>query len=407
MPFFPVLSYPAVLVVPDKMSDNSLVTMATQFQHNRFPVVTWKHPKKQAVLLRSSSFVPSSIGRKTVGSSSALGNVIHPGSKPSGERGSPNLGGVGVYNVEVENFLLSVLLVSQTERSENEQAQGDLVSHMSMPPQTMQFDPEMYRTLSVSVQRPNLHRPLGNQPSNDSGLGFDFVSGRARTSSFDFLSRKLRKGISSVSKLAKHDFGDSGSPKGSPKPGVRRRMRKGTSSPQLVRRRSNPEDEAEHPPLEDIPQSPTKMVSPTSVLKVEEPVSPSSAPQSPQVAPAKLGHKRAKSMGHASDLSSSDVDLADIIMTEKRDSSMSPEKLSNTIDWEAVGNDGTESPVPVEGRPRMATPDAGSSPEPPSRKPDELDIEWDHFEQDERPKQVGVLLTYILCHLHCCMTHKA
>jgi len=57
-------SYPSVLVVPSKVTDDGLVSLAGQFQLNRFPVVTWRHPKKEVVLLRSSSFVPSVIGKK-------------------------------------------------------------------------------------------------------------------------------------------------------------------------------------------------------------------------------------------------------------------------------------------------------------------------------------------------------
>ncbi len=51
-------------MVPAKLGDEDIPSLASQFQLNRFPVVTWKHPRKEAVLLRSSSFVPSVIGKK-------------------------------------------------------------------------------------------------------------------------------------------------------------------------------------------------------------------------------------------------------------------------------------------------------------------------------------------------------
>ena len=73
----PSFSYPAALVVPEKVTDESLAAVASQFQHQRLPVVTWKHPDKKVVLLRSSSFVPCSIAKKTV-SSSALAGIRHP-----------------------------------------------------------------------------------------------------------------------------------------------------------------------------------------------------------------------------------------------------------------------------------------------------------------------------------------
>ena len=69
--------YPAALVVPEKVTDDSLAAVASQFQHQRLPVVTWKHPDKKVVLLRSSSFVPCSIAKKTV-SSSTLAGIRHP-----------------------------------------------------------------------------------------------------------------------------------------------------------------------------------------------------------------------------------------------------------------------------------------------------------------------------------------
>ena len=73
----PPFSYPAALVVPEKVTDDSLAAVASQFQHQRLPVVTWKHPNKKVVLLRSSSFVPCSIAKKSV-SSSALAGIRHP-----------------------------------------------------------------------------------------------------------------------------------------------------------------------------------------------------------------------------------------------------------------------------------------------------------------------------------------
>lgn len=49
-------SYPAVWVVPDKFSDESITRILPHFQQGRVPIVTWKHPHTKAILLRSASF---------------------------------------------------------------------------------------------------------------------------------------------------------------------------------------------------------------------------------------------------------------------------------------------------------------------------------------------------------------
>ena len=49
-------TYPALLVVPAHMSDDSLRRVARCYRHNRFPVVTWRHPRTRSLLLRGSSF---------------------------------------------------------------------------------------------------------------------------------------------------------------------------------------------------------------------------------------------------------------------------------------------------------------------------------------------------------------
>ena len=153
-------SYPAVLVVPDKASDDTLISVASQFQHGRFPVVTWRHSKKQAVLLRSSCFVPSNSPQKVI-TGGALGyvqnTVLQQGAKLVGaggkfvqqgahkEKGAiSNLGGTGVFNVDVENYILGVLLVSQHARREG--SKNDLFVELSMPPTTVEFDPEQQKT---------------------------------------------------------------------------------------------------------------------------------------------------------------------------------------------------------------------------------------------------------------------
>ncbi|KAG8438338.1 hypothetical protein GDO86_008863 [Hymenochirus boettgeri] len=49
-------SYPGLLVVPQSVQDGSLQKVARCYRHNRFPVVSWKNSKTNAVLLRSGGF---------------------------------------------------------------------------------------------------------------------------------------------------------------------------------------------------------------------------------------------------------------------------------------------------------------------------------------------------------------
>lgn len=49
-------SYPALLVVPQNVSDDSIRKLCRCYRHNRFPVITWRHPRTKALLLRSGSF---------------------------------------------------------------------------------------------------------------------------------------------------------------------------------------------------------------------------------------------------------------------------------------------------------------------------------------------------------------
>ncbi|XP_074660812.1 myotubularin-related protein 13-like [Tubulanus polymorphus] len=49
-------SYPALIVVPQSISDESIRKFARSHRQYRFPVVTWKHPRTKAVLLRASGF---------------------------------------------------------------------------------------------------------------------------------------------------------------------------------------------------------------------------------------------------------------------------------------------------------------------------------------------------------------
>ena len=144
-------SYPAVVVVPESTSDETLISVSSQFQHNRFPVVTWKSPSNQAVLLRSGCFVPGMTPQKfgplgnlptavlpaknkligVAGRFAGVGNkekVTHPQAN----------GGTGVFNMDVEGYMLDILHLSQSYR--RKRRKSNLLSEISRAPETMHFD---------------------------------------------------------------------------------------------------------------------------------------------------------------------------------------------------------------------------------------------------------------------------
>lgn len=49
-------TYPALLVVPNHMSDDSLRRVARCYRHGRFPVITWRHPRTKGYEISLTSF---------------------------------------------------------------------------------------------------------------------------------------------------------------------------------------------------------------------------------------------------------------------------------------------------------------------------------------------------------------
>ena len=76
----------------------------------------------------------------------------------------PNLGGIGVYNADVENYLLQFLLVEQQDRPTS-----DLIYQLSMPPETMEFD-------RVGSLRRGQLNSANSSDSIDSGVGPDTMA---------------------------------------------------------------------------------------------------------------------------------------------------------------------------------------------------------------------------------------
>ena len=93
LPFHSCCSYPAVLVVPHHVSDDSILRVAKNHRHMRFPVATWKNRENKAVLLRSSAIERSSVA-----------SIIRTGVAASG--GSTDA--IRSSNVEQDKYLSSV-----------------------------------------------------------------------------------------------------------------------------------------------------------------------------------------------------------------------------------------------------------------------------------------------------------
>jgi myotubularin-related protein 5/13 len=51
-----VCSYPAMLVVPYNVTDDSIRRLTRCHRHSRIPVITWRHAKTKALLLRGAGF---------------------------------------------------------------------------------------------------------------------------------------------------------------------------------------------------------------------------------------------------------------------------------------------------------------------------------------------------------------
>ena len=147
-----IFSYPAVVVVPEGTSDDTLISVATQFQHNRFPVVTWKNPNRQAVLLRSGCFVASNISQKISPFGNLPNTVLQGKTKFIGiagkfgvsnkDKGAPqtNLPGAGVFSIDVEGYIRDIMHLSQNSRRKRHKS--NLIIEVSGAPEMMHFDPD-------------------------------------------------------------------------------------------------------------------------------------------------------------------------------------------------------------------------------------------------------------------------
>lgn len=71
-------SYPSVLVVPHRISDDTLLKVAKNHRLSRFPVAVWRHKRTKGTLLRSGALnksVLQAILRTSLGSNQTQGNL--------------------------------------------------------------------------------------------------------------------------------------------------------------------------------------------------------------------------------------------------------------------------------------------------------------------------------------------
>ncbi|XP_048585296.1 myotubularin-related protein 13 isoform X2 [Nematostella vectensis] len=96
-------SYPAVVVVPQSISDDTVLRVAKNHRQNRFPVAIWKHPKNKATLVRAGGIERSSVA-----------SMIRSGMGVGG-----SMSGNSIPSSSVEQEKLFAAVVSATPLSKN------------------------------------------------------------------------------------------------------------------------------------------------------------------------------------------------------------------------------------------------------------------------------------------------
>lgn len=54
-------SYPALFIVPTSVTDESIRRFSRLYRHNRVPIVTWRHPRTKALLIRGAGYHGKSV----------------------------------------------------------------------------------------------------------------------------------------------------------------------------------------------------------------------------------------------------------------------------------------------------------------------------------------------------------
>ncbi|XP_068760421.1 myotubularin-related protein 13-like [Montipora capricornis] len=100
-------SYPSVVVVPQSISDDSILRIAKNHRQGRFPVAVWRHQRNKTVLLRAGGIERSTIGSimrqtKNVGGGHVTSNAISSSA-----------------SVEQEKYLAAVVAATPLSRNKN------------------------------------------------------------------------------------------------------------------------------------------------------------------------------------------------------------------------------------------------------------------------------------------------
>jgi myotubularin-related protein 5/13 len=93
-------SYPCVVAIPEKLADQTLLGVASQFLENRFPAASWRNQSNGATLLRSSSF------NYKVPKQTATVGPDHLDDNKDDKRI------YGIYSAEVESMIKSIIDVT-------------------------------------------------------------------------------------------------------------------------------------------------------------------------------------------------------------------------------------------------------------------------------------------------------
>ncbi|TGZ55039.1 hypothetical protein CRM22_010521 [Opisthorchis felineus] len=105
-------SYPALILIPQSITQVCLTKVARAYHHGRFPVVTWQHPVTGAYLLRGGGFNSKSIigALKHVGSSGPAANLTTD--RDGSEESTEQTGGSTSTGWEHARYLLALIDMS-------------------------------------------------------------------------------------------------------------------------------------------------------------------------------------------------------------------------------------------------------------------------------------------------------
>ena len=183
-------TYPALLLVPAKITDESLKRYARLHRQSRFPSITWRHPKNQAILLRGSSFLNKGV----------MGMIKrhHDGMyQPNPEVNS---------TVEAELYITSI--IQQTPRamvrpdSAWNMAGSELSINSLVAPNAGDYPPvHSYPTLTPTMSRKNpISRAMDTLTRNTPAPGLSY--GAPKRSRISLGSMKGNRQMGSQSSLA-------------------------------------------------------------------------------------------------------------------------------------------------------------------------------------------------------------